>query len=191
MISAPSSSSASCVRAFTAAAVPTGIKNGVSTVPCGVVSRPRRAPVGSVFATAKEKSTASVYQHHPVDQEKMNAHPTRNTTKTAQTVKATENVLPPFSFFGFVAANPIASRTSVQIVKISIDLPSATSHFAESSGKTAARFAATGLSRSTLPMGFKYRMRMKRGLLHSPVRNACEVMLNEVSKFVFAPPSKL
>jgi hypothetical protein len=43
-------------------------------VPCGVVRRPRRAPVGSVFATSKEKFTLSVYQ------EKMKAQPTRQTT---------------------------------------------------------------------------------------------------------------
>jgi hypothetical protein len=31
------------------------MKNGVSTVPCRVVKRPRRAPVGPVFETSKEK----------------------------------------------------------------------------------------------------------------------------------------
>src|SRR5216684_796120 len=62
MISAPSSSSASCVRALTEACVPTGMKNGVSTVPWGVVRRPRRAPDGSVFATSNEKLTRRVYQ---------------------------------------------------------------------------------------------------------------------------------
>src|SRR5260370_24330018 len=55
MISTPSSSSASLRRPFTVACVPTGRKNGVSTVPWGVVKRPRRAPDGSVFATSKEK----------------------------------------------------------------------------------------------------------------------------------------
>src|SRR6476660_5319774 len=55
MISAPSSSSASWVSALTEAWVPTGMKNGVSTEPCGVVRRPRRAPVGSVFAISNEK----------------------------------------------------------------------------------------------------------------------------------------
>jgi hypothetical protein len=40
--------------------VPTGMKNGVSTTPCGVVNFPRRAPVGSVLTTANEKFTPSV-----------------------------------------------------------------------------------------------------------------------------------
>jgi len=69
MISAPSSSRAPWVRALTEACVPTGMKKGVSTVPWGgVVRRPQRAPVGSVFATAKEKFTHSVYQEktHPM-----------------------------------------------------------------------------------------------------------------------------
>src|SRR5882762_4241422 len=55
MISAPRSSSASWVRALTEACVPTGMKKGVATVPWGVVRRPRRAPVGSVFNTSKKK----------------------------------------------------------------------------------------------------------------------------------------
>src|SRR5947209_2128982 len=38
------------------------MKNGVSTVPCGVVSFPRRAPVASVAATSNEKFTGPVYQ---------------------------------------------------------------------------------------------------------------------------------
>src|SRR2546422_597657 len=37
------------------AAVPTGMKTGVSITPCGVVRRPRRAPLGSVFRTSKRK----------------------------------------------------------------------------------------------------------------------------------------
>src|SRR5580693_8820191 len=99
----------------------------------------------------------------------MNAQPTRHTTKTAQTLKAITNALDPFSFFGFTAAKPIASRMSVQNVKRSNDLQSATSHFADSSDNNAARFAATGLSRSAVPKGFRYKIRMKRGLLMSPV----------------------
>src|SRR5271169_5940036 len=55
MISAPSSSSACCVSPLTVAAVPTGINAGVSITPCGVVKRPRRAPVGSVARTSKRK----------------------------------------------------------------------------------------------------------------------------------------
>src|SRR2546422_1637906 len=160
MISAPRSSSASCVKALTEACVPTGMKKGVSTVPWGVVRRPRRAPVGSVFNTSKEKfifdytlesearknaCPASVYQ------EKMKAQPTRHTTYAAQTLKAMVKDLAPFSFFGFTAAKPIASKISVQNVKRSNDLESATSHFADSSGNSAARFAATGFSRSAVP----------------------------------------
>jgi hypothetical protein len=45
---------------LTVAAVPTGIKNGVSTVPCGVVSLPRRPPAGSVLLFSNEKSTPAV-----------------------------------------------------------------------------------------------------------------------------------
>src|SRR5258708_40004041 len=82
---APSSSSASCVRPFTVAAVPTGMNTGVSIVPCGVANRPRRAPPASVFATSNEKFTSSVYQ------EKIKAHPTPITTKTAHTVSAVDS----------------------------------------------------------------------------------------------------
>src|ERR1700726_282498 len=85
----------------------------------------------------------------------------------------------------------MASRISVQNVKISIDFSSATSHFAESSGKNAARFVATGFSKSTVPYGFKYKIKIKSRLLTSPVNAACDVIANEVPKFVFAPANKL
>src|SRR5258708_16273110 len=85
MMPAPSSSSASCVRPFTVAAVPTGMKAGVSIVPCGVAKRPRRAPPASVFATWNEKFTPSVYQ------DKMKPHPARITTKTAHTVSVVDS----------------------------------------------------------------------------------------------------
>src|ERR1700676_4986368 len=98
MISAPSSSSASCVSALTEAAVPTGMNTGVAIAPCGVVSRPTRAPPGSVFATSNEKFTHGVYQ------EKIKAHPARHTTYAAQTENAMVNALLPFNFFGLVAA---------------------------------------------------------------------------------------
>src|SRR6266480_654787 len=185
MISAPRSSRASCVSALTEACVPTGRKNGVCTTPCGVVRRPRRAPVGSLFRTSKEKLTRPVYQ------EKMNAQPTRQRTKTAQTEKAMVNDFAPLSFLGFTAAKPTASRISVQKVKRSNDLRSATSHFAASSDKSAARLAATGFSKSAVPKGFKYKVKMMSGLLTRPVRKACEVMLKAVLKFVLIPPSKL
>ena len=47
MISAPSSSSSSGVIALTVPCVPTGMKTGVSTSPCGVYKRPRRAAVSA------------------------------------------------------------------------------------------------------------------------------------------------
>ena len=43
---------------FTVAAVPTGMKAGVSITPCGVVSRPSRAPLGSVASTSNLKPAA-------------------------------------------------------------------------------------------------------------------------------------
>src|SRR5260370_35662676 len=125
------------------------MNTGVSIAPCGVFSRPTRAPLGSVFPTSNEKFTHRVYQ------EKINAHPTRHTTYAAQTDNAMVNALLPRNFFGLVAASPMASKISIQIVKTSIDFSSATSHFAASSGKTAPRLVATGLSRSTLPYGIK------------------------------------
>ena len=97
----------------------------------------------------------------------------------------------PRNFLGFVAANPIASKISVQNVKISIDFSSAISHFAESSGKNAAMLVATGFSRSTVPGDFKYSTRMISRLLTSPVKAARDVIANAVAKFVFAPPNKL
>src|SRR5271167_2173058 len=53
MTCAPSSSRSCCVCPFTVAAVPTGMKAGVSITPCGVVRRPSRAPDGSVARTSK------------------------------------------------------------------------------------------------------------------------------------------
>ena len=97
----------------------------------------------------------------------------------------------PFSFFGFVAAKPMLSKINVHNEKMSIEFSSLTSHFAESSGKNAARFVATGFSKSTVPYGFKYKIRMKSKLLTRPVKAACEVIANEVLKSVFAPPSRL
>ena len=44
------------------AAVPTGINAGVSITPCGVVRRPRRAPVGSVFRTSNGIPSGELYQ---------------------------------------------------------------------------------------------------------------------------------
>jgi hypothetical protein len=42
------------------AAVPTGKNAGVSIMPCGVFSLPRRAVVGSVFSISNEKLTRQV-----------------------------------------------------------------------------------------------------------------------------------
>src|SRR6266849_4228686 len=86
MISAPSSSRTSWVRPLTVAWVPTGMNTGVSIGPRGVVKRPQRAPVASVFAISKEKF---IFDETPesrtgknacptsVYQEKINAQPTR------------------------------------------------------------------------------------------------------------------
>src|SRR6266404_3090562 len=159
MISAPSSSRTSWVRPLTVACVPTGMNTGVSITPCGVVKRPQRAPVASVLARSKEKLT------HPVYQEKMKAQPTRHTTKAAQTVKAMVNGFVPFNFFGFTAENPIARSIKIQNTKMSKDLHSATSHLADSSGNNAAKFEASGFSKSTVPYGFKNSIRIKSGVL--------------------------
>ena len=51
---------------FTVAAVPTGMNAGVSIMPCGVVMRPSRAPVGSVARTSKEKGGRSNFVLQPV-----------------------------------------------------------------------------------------------------------------------------
>src|SRR5215469_1496265 len=55
MTCAPRASRSCCVCVLTVAAVPTGMNAGVSMTPCGVVRRPRRAPVGSVARTSKRK----------------------------------------------------------------------------------------------------------------------------------------
>jgi hypothetical protein len=49
---APASRTSSGLRLLTVPWVPTGMKAGVSTTPCGVVSRPRRA-APSVARSAK------------------------------------------------------------------------------------------------------------------------------------------
>ena len=54
MMDAPSASSCACVTALTVPCVPTGMKTGVSIVPCGVASTPRRARP-SVCVSRKEK----------------------------------------------------------------------------------------------------------------------------------------
>ena len=126
-----------------------------------------------------------------IPHEKINALPTFNTTYTAHTANTIVNAFPPRNFRGFVAPNPIASKIMFQNEKRSIDVPSDINHFAESSGKKAPRFAAIGLSRSTVPYGFKYKTSRYRTLLTNPVINVCAVIPSEVPKFVFAPPSKL
>src|SRR5208283_3302995 len=73
-----------------------------------------------------------------------------------------------FSVLGFKVANPIAIKTKVQIVKISIDLHSVISHFADSSGKNAPRFVATGLLGSIEPLSRKNTTNKKIGVLTSP-----------------------
>ena len=78
MMPAPSSSSASCVRPLTVAAVPTGMKTGVSITPCGVVKSPaaragriglqnfkRKIHLSSVSGEDERESHA----HDNVDQE--------------------------------------------------------------------------------------------------------------------------
>src|SRR5216684_5316633 len=55
MISAPVAATSSGRIAFTVAAVPTGMKAGVSTIPCAVCIRPRRA-APSRARRVKEKS---------------------------------------------------------------------------------------------------------------------------------------
>src|SRR5207302_3797617 len=48
---APSARTSSGVNALTVAWVPTGIKAGVSTGPCAVIRRPRRAPASSAISS--------------------------------------------------------------------------------------------------------------------------------------------
>ena len=70
--------------------------------------------------------------------------------------------------------------------------PATSSHFDVSSGKNAARFAAIGLSRSTVPNGFKYKIRINnRTLLTSPVKYACEVIPSEVPKVRIRPSQQV
>ncbi len=49
--------------------------------------------------------------------------------------------LAPFNFPGFTVAKLMANKISVQNIKRSIDLQRATSHFADSSGNSAARLS--------------------------------------------------
>src|SRR6516162_6740408 len=134
---APNSSSASLRRPFTAVCVPTGMNTGVSMTPCGVVRRLRRAPVASVFRTAKEKFTHRVYQ------EKIQAMPILQATYTAQTESTMLSDFP-LSFLGFTAANPIATSNIVQIVKMSMDLAKAITALDVLSGRKAPILVATG-----------------------------------------------
>src|ERR1700747_443840 len=118
--------------------------------PCGAFRTPRRAPLGSIFEVSNENSTRSVYQ------EKIQASAILIATQTAQTAIAILSDLP-FSFFGLTAAKPIEINSRVQILKMSIDLPSAISAFGTLSGRNAPTLVATGLSRSMVPGAFKYR----------------------------------
>src|SRR5215831_14931663 len=121
----------------------------------------------------------------------MKAHPTRIATNTAHNVNAMVKDFAPFNFLGFTAAKPMANSMSVQNVKRSNDLQRATSHFAASSDKRAAKFVASGFSKSAVPKGFKYKVKMSKGLLTMPVKKACAVMPKAVPKLVLMPPSRL
>src|SRR5260370_38186240 len=100
MISTPSSSSASWVSPLTVACVPTGMKNGVSTVPCGVVRRPRRAPGGALFVKANDKLTKRVYQRKN--------QPILGNKKTTEKACPNEipSALPKSAFFSSEAEQP-------------------------------------------------------------------------------------
>src|SRR6266851_8213683 len=113
MISAPSSSSASLRRPFTAACVPTGRKNGVSTVPWGVAMWPRRAPSESAFRTSKENFTRQVYQR------KIHAIMVKSKTIEKVVPNAIPSAFPIGAFFGSAAEKPTAIRMMAQIAKIS------------------------------------------------------------------------
>src|SRR5262249_45969330 len=141
---------------------------------CGVCSTPRRAPVGSVSLTVKEKLTASVYQ------EKTKAMPTRKTIQSANAEKASVNAFPPFSFLGAAAAKPMPMRINVQNRKTSMFLHKAINHAAVPSGRRAATLVATGLSMSTVPGGFTQSTSKKIRLLSNPGTKAWEVIASEV-----------
>src|SRR5260370_33676424 len=66
MICAPSSSRMSCGTAFTDPAVPHGIKAGVSTTPCAVSMRPRRAAPETAWIE-NGRVTEAFYSRHPSD----------------------------------------------------------------------------------------------------------------------------
>ena len=74
--------------------MPTGMNTGVSTMPCGVINFPCRAPVGSVFATSNEKVTQKVYQ------EKTEAIVVPNRVKNTYTLATIPIDLDIGTFFG-------------------------------------------------------------------------------------------
>src|SRR5580658_8794985 len=125
------------------------MKAGVSITPCGVSSRPRRAPVGSVFKTSKRKDTLRVYQANAAVHATLT--PIKIIQSTIQTVRARLNDI----FLGLAVENPRASSRMDQILKRSIEPSSVASHFGASLERNAPGFDASRFSRSTISGGLR------------------------------------
>src|SRR5260370_28044622 len=89
------------------------MKKGVSTVPWGVVRRPRRAPVGSVFNTSNKKLTRRVYQR------KIHAIMVKHRIREKVVPNEIPSAFPIGAFLGSAAEKPIAIRMIAQMEKIS------------------------------------------------------------------------
>src|SRR2546428_10568430 len=85
----------------------------------------------------------------------------------------------------------MARRISVQNTKMSNDLQSATSHFADSSGSKAARLVAKGFSGSIVPGGFKNKTSKKSGVVKSPTKAAWATMENAAGNLTTWPARRL
>src|SRR5260370_42457052 len=87
------------------------MKKGVSTVPGGVVRRPRPAPVGSDFNTSNKKLTRRVYQR------KIHAIMVNNRIREKVVPNEIPSAFPKGAFLGSEAEKPIAIRMTAQIAK--------------------------------------------------------------------------
>src|SRR5260370_3403745 len=185
MIAAPRSSSACWVRDLTEACVPAGMKNGVWTVPCGVVRRQRRAPVGSLFDTTNDKLTNRVYQR------KIHAIVVNSRTMEKVVPNEIPSALPKGAFFGSEAEKPIAIRMTAQIAKRSKLPKRICCQMGALSPRKAAIFDAKKFCGSMLCGSFRNVTGIAKSSRSDIGRCAKTVMANAVAKFVLTPPMSL
>src|ERR1051326_3538548 len=88
----------------------------------------------------------------------------------------------PFSFLGLTATKPTEISSIVQILRTSIDFASDIKALGVLSGRNAPTLVATGLSKSIVPGGFRYKTRIKNTVPMRPTIIACDTMPIEIGR---------